>query len=130
MSMHNEAERLRVLAEKLDPEPPLPDFFNHRVDRKAWDEWNVRRIQRHDVSFIATPGALLGAAVDLFDFALAPKGWGRRLTYYTAKDAETIYEAELINWSLQEWPEDKERAICKIDYVSDAAALIAAMEEI
>lgn len=73
MSMHNEAERLRVLAEKLDPEPPLPDFFNHRVDRKAWDEWNVRRIQRHDVSFIATPGALLGAAVDLLVHALGPE---------------------------------------------------------
>lgn len=63
MSMHNEAERLRVLAEKLDP-----------VTGRNHAGWVLRQQVRDRLLPTTTPGALLGAAVDLFDFALAGEG--------------------------------------------------------
>lgn len=62
-------DRIRRMAERVDPEPSLPKFDDsaevQTEKRKAWDWWNMRRLDRNAMLTIATPGALLGAVVDL-----------------------------------------------------------------
>lgn len=113
-------DRIRRMAERVDPEPPASDHV-------AWDDWLVRWNKRVQLLAIATPGALHGAVVDLFERGFAPKGWTRSSSYHTASDGETIYEAVLKLYEGER--EDPPRTIRQISYVGDADALLAAMEE-
>ena len=72
MSMHNEAERLRVLAEKLDPPCEQKTDFEDPATN-AYFAWGKRYTRFNTAINIATPGALLGAAVDLLVHALGPE---------------------------------------------------------
>lgn len=123
--MH-EAERIRVLAEKWYPSPPAHPPTE--ANSSAWGDWHRWWSNFERLLNIGTDGALLGAAVDLFDFALAPKGWHRSNSYHTSCDGEAIYVATLKRHEGE--PEDPPHTIRSTGYVSDAAALIAAMEEV
>lgn len=66
--MTDTAERIGKLAERFDPEPPR----SMRPDREnppEWLAWWRRDGQRNTFLAIATPGALLGALMDLLRHA-------------------------------------------------------------
>lgn len=125
MSMHNEAERLRVLAETLDP-PFEQRPYSNSPEAEAYLAWIKRYKQFNAALAIATPGALLGAAVDLFNFALAPKGWRLHLHQRPFDDEwhATIETPQQAPFAPADW-----RTISRCR-PTPAAALIAAMEEV
>lgn len=118
--MTDTAERIVKLAERFDP---MPSIYSGK-----WGKWYDRRAPITSALAIATPGALLGAAVDLFDFALAGKGWEVEAIRFSKAIRFSIgvgkWEATVINHRLDDWPRVSGTG------PTAAAALLAAMEEI
>ena len=103
-------ERIRALADRLDPPPVSNDL------EQAFIGHTQRYVARRDLLAIATPGARLGALVDLFDHALANE-WSWSLYDIVGK------------WeSVRLWNGGTGRDILT-NGPTPAAALLAAMEQ-
>lgn len=116
--MTDTAERIAKLAERLDPPFEQRPYLNS-PEAEAYLAW-AKRYNRFNASLaIATPGARLGALVDLFDFALAPRMYRYRIeTHEDGRAAAFIWQA---GSAPPTWAEKHPTA---------AAALLAAMEEV
>jgi hypothetical protein len=112
-------DRIRRMAERVDTEPPARDL-------EAALHWDARCDDRGDLLKVATPGALLGALVDLFDFALAGKGWRLHLHQRPFDDEwhVALDTPQQAPFAPQDW-----RMISRTGPTA-AAALLAAMEDL
>lgn len=103
------AERIGKLAERFDPQP------SSDCCAASWQQWLERWESRNQMLAIATPGAQLGAAVDLLRHA-RPDRVATLLAYACFQAARNGTEPadELLN---------------AVDF-DDEAALLAAMEDL
>ncbi len=116
--MTDTAERIRVGKGILALALVLLPIPASSAEPQLWVERTAFHAKLNDLVEIGTDGALLGAAVDLFDFALAGKGW--RFVLAFSEDGT--------EWCAGLFMNGKKTNVCTGP--TAAAALLAAMEDL